>query len=181
MNPHVSDLPGAYSHDVNGVKLLVLGGIESAGSGCACPEGAFLKALMTHSLLHRHEVILVDLAAGVEFMGRACVQGVDGLVVVVEPGRRSIETALNISNMAGNMGISHVGAFLNKITSEGQVDEIRAQLGEMTVFGSYGYDRSVQDADLKRTSVMDCSSELVGALAGAKEAMMSAFFGVETS
>jgi CO dehydrogenase nickel-insertion accessory protein CooC1 len=83
--------------------------------------------------------------------------------------------------MAGGMGISRVGAFLNKITSDGQVEEIASQLGEMAVFGSYGYDRSVQDADLKRTSVMDCSSELVGALRVAKEAMLSSFFGVETS
>lgn len=179
MNPHVSDLPGAYCHDVDGVKLLVLGGIESAGSGCACPEGAFLKALLAHSILYSKEAILVDLAAGVEFMGRACVQGVDGLVVVVEPGRRSIDTALNISHMAGKMGISKVAAFINKVTDESQVDDIKSALTDICVLGSFGYSKEVQEADLKRTSVWECSNELVEELTNAKNRMMELFFGGE--
>ncbi len=177
MNPYVSDLPEKYSYLVNGVKLLVLGAIENAGAGCACPESAFLKALLTHSMLHRDEVILVDLPAGVEFLGRACVQGVDGLVIVVEPGMRSIDTARHIASMGKNMGISRVGAFLNKITDEGQIGEIESQLGDIAVLGSFGYNPAIQAADLKRTSVMEGSSELVEALGRAKEKMMEVFFG----
>jgi CO dehydrogenase maturation factor len=170
-------LPGAYCHDVDGVKLLVLGGIESAGSGCACPEGAFLKSLLAHSILYSKEAILVDLAAGVEFMGRACVQGVDGLVVVVEPGRRSIDTALNIANMAGKMGISKVAAFINKVTDESQVEDIKSALTDIYVLGSFGYSKEVQQADLQRTSVWKCSNELVEELKNAKNRMMELFFG----
>ena len=77
LNPKVSDLPEKYWHESNGLKLLVLGAITQAGSGCACPEGAFLKALLGHTILQRQEMVLVDLAAGVEFMGRASVQGID--------------------------------------------------------------------------------------------------------
>ncbi|MHC4425658.1 MAG: nucleotide-binding protein, partial [Planctomycetota bacterium] len=73
LNPKVSDLPEEYWLEANGLKLLVLGAITQAGAGCACPEGAFLKALLTHTMLQRQEVVLVDLAAGVEFMGRASV------------------------------------------------------------------------------------------------------------
>ncbi len=177
MNPYVSDLPEKYSYLVNGVKLLVLGAIENAGAGCACPESAFLKALLTHSMLHRDEVILVDLPAGVEFLGRACVQGVDGLVVVVEPGMRSIDTARHIATMGKNMGISRIGAFLNKITDEGQIGEIESQLGGIALLGSFGYNPAIQAADLRRTSVMEGSSELVEALGRAKEKMMEVFFG----
>jgi len=177
MNPYVSDLPEKYSYLINGVKLLVLGAIESAGGGCACPESAFLKALLTHSMLHRNEVILVDLPAGVEFLGRACVQGVDGLVVVVEPGMRSIDTARHIAEMGRDMGISRVGAFLNKITDEGQVGEIESRLGGIAILGSFGYNPAIQAADLKRVSVMEGNSELVEALAGAKDRMMEVFFG----
>ena len=100
LNPKVSDLPEKYWLEVGKLKLLGLGAITRAGAGCACPEGAFLKALLTHTILQRQEVVLVDLAAGVEFMGRASVQGIDAFVVVVEPGGRSIETANNIAKMA---------------------------------------------------------------------------------
>jgi len=130
LNPNVSDLPEKYSLDVGKdlggkgpggkLKLLVLGAITQGGGGCACPEGAFLKALLTHTILQREEVVLVDLAAGVEFMGRASVQGIDALVLVVEPGGRSIETANNMARMAGELGIGCVGAIANKVTDSAQ-------------------------------------------------------------
>ena len=111
------------------MKLLVLGAVTRAGGGCACPEGAFLKALLTHTILQRDELVLVDLAAGVEFMGRASVQGIDAFVVVVEPGSRSIETAGNIAAMASELGIGCVGAIANKMTEPSQVDDDPLETG----------------------------------------------------
>jgi len=176
LNPKVSDLPEKYWHKINGIRLLVLGATKNAGAGCACPESAFLKALLTHVILQRREAILVDLAAGLEFMGRACVQGVDALVVVVEPGARSIETAVNIARMAGNMGIEHVAAFANKVADVGQIDIIRSQLADIPVLGSFRLDPALQAADLKRLGVMSTSDELVGELQKAKDAMVNLFF-----
>ena len=80
LNPKVSDLPDKYCLETNGLKLLVLGGIKHGGAGCACPEGAFLKALLTYTILQRNELVLVDLAAGPEFLGRASIQGIDALL-----------------------------------------------------------------------------------------------------
>jgi len=176
LNPKVSDLPERYWREVKGIKLLVLGATKNAGMGCACPESAFLKALLTHTILQRREAILVDLAAGLEFMGRACVQGVDVLVVVVEPGARSIETALSIARMAGKMGIEHVAAFANKITDAGQIDIIRSQLGPIPMLGSFRLEPALSEADLKRLPVAGASSELVQELRKAKETMASLFF-----
>lgn len=175
LNPKVNDLPEKYSYEIDGVKLLSLGGIENAGSGCACPEGAFLKALLTYIMLQREEVILVDLAAGLEFMGRACVKGVDILVAVVEPGSRSIETARNIVSMAKDMGIPKAGVFINKVTEPGQIEIIKSQLEGITVLGSYKYDKSVQAADLERKAVCNASKELVEELKKAKDVMMDLF------
>ena len=176
MNPDISDLPARYCVEAGGVKLLSLGGIENAGSGCACPEGAFLKSLLGYSLLHSNEVVLVDLAAGLEFMGRACVRGIDAMIVVVEPGARSIETAMNIAKMSTQLGIPHIGAFINKVTDDAQVEAVRSQLGDIKVLGSYGYDASVQASDLTRSAVMDASDELVNELKKTKETMMESFF-----
>jgi len=172
LNPKVSDLPQEYWLEVDGVKLLVLGGITQAGAGCACPEGAFLKALLTHSILQRKEVVLVDLAAGVEFMGRASVQGIDALVVVVEPGARSIETAINMARMARELGVKQVAAIINKITEAGQAEEIKTKLTGITVLGNIRYSPAVQRADLGRRSVFQADTELVGILRDAQNKLM---------
>jgi len=176
LNPKVSDLPEEYwlKVDMRGstpFKLLVLGAITQGGAGCACPEGAFLKALLTHTILQRQEVVLVDLAAGVEFMGRASVQGIDALVVVVEPGGRSIETANTVARMARQLHIKNVGAIANKITDPAQTDVIRSQLNDIVLLGSLQYSPSVQQADLQRAPVVDADAELVEQLRQAKDAL----------
>jgi CO dehydrogenase maturation factor len=161
LNPLVSDLPQEHWLHVGNVKLLVLGAVTRAGGGCACPEGAFLKALMTHTILQRHELILVDLAAGVESMGRASVRGIDALVVVVEPGSRSLETAGNIISMARDLGIGCIAAIANKVTEQGQVDVINSQLNGVPLLGSLRYSRSVQQADLSRMPMMQADAAMV--------------------
>jgi len=153
LNPKVSDLPQKYWRKVNGVKLLVLGAIEQAGAGCACPQGAFLRAMLTHTILQRQEVVLIDLAAGVEFMGRASIQGVDAVVVVVEPGSRSIETAKNITRMARELGVKHVAAIVNKITKGSQIEAIKGELTDITTLANIRYYPLVQKADLEQKSV----------------------------
>jgi len=155
LNPKVSDVPEEYWIEAKGLKLLVLGAITQAGAGCACPEGAFLKALLTHTILQRQEVVLVDLAAGVEFMGRASVQGIDALVVVVEPGARSIETANNMARMARKLGIGCVGAIANKVVDSSQSEVIKSHLNDAVLLGTLGYSRPLQEADLKRTPVFE--------------------------
>jgi len=174
LNPRVSDIPQKHWLKVDGVKLLVLGAITRAGAGCACPEGAFLKALLTHTILQRQELVLVDLAAGVESMGRASIQGIDALVVVVEPGCRSIETANNVAKMARDLGIKHVAAIANKITEASQTDVVRSQLNPdlSGLLGSLSYSRSVQQADIERKLVTEADVEFVQQLRQAKNTLV---------
>jgi len=189
LNPKVSDLPERYWLEVGTayhglpardttarmavVRLLVLGGITQAGAGCACPEGAFLKAMLTHTILQMQEMVLVDLAAGVEFMGRASVQGIDALVIVVEPGGRSIETANNMAKMARELGIRNVGAVANKITKDYETDVIKSQLKDVVLLGSVPYNRSVKEADLRRTAVFGADAEIVKKLREAKNQLVN--------
>lgn len=172
LNPSVSDLPEEHWLRVGNVKLLVLGAVTRAGGGCACPEGAFLKAMLTHTILQRDELVLVDLAAGVEFMGRASVQGIDAFAVVVEPGSRSIETARNIAAMASDLGIGCVGAIANKITEPSQVETIRSQLNGIALLGAMPYSRLVQDADLRRSAVMEADAAIVQELDRARQRLV---------
>lgn len=171
LNPKVSDLPEKYWVKANGVKLLVLGGITQAGAGCACPEGAFLKAMLSHTILGRREIVLVDLAAGVEFMGRASIEGIDALVVVTEPGGRSIETAKAIARMGSELGIKQVAAITNKITDIVQVETIKSQL-TVPVLANINYNLAVQEADLHNKAVFTVGGELVNQLREAKDKLI---------
>jgi len=177
LNPKVSDLPEKYWLEANGLKLLVLGAITQAGAGCACPEGAFLKALLRHTILQRQELVLVDLAAGVEFMGRASVQGIDAFVAVVEPGGRSIETANNIAKMAKELGIGCVGTIANKIAEPAQAEVIKSQLKDTVLLGTLRYSRSLQEADLRRAPVFGADAEVTEQLKQAKNKLVELISG----
>jgi len=168
LNPQVGDLPERYWLKTNGVKLLILGAITRAGGGCACPEGAFLKALLTHTILQRQELVIVDLAAGVEFMGRASVQGTDALVLVVEPGSRSIETARNMANMARKLGIKHLGVVANKITETVQIDTIKSELSNLVLLAALEYSHPLQQADIRRSPVFSADPKITEELKQAK-------------
>lgn len=174
LNPKVSDLPDKYWVKVGGLKLLVLGGINQAGMGCACPEGAFLKALLSHTILGRKEMVLVDLAAGVEFMGRASIEGIDVLVVVVEPGIRSITTANTIAKMGRQLGVQNIGAIANKITEPSQLDVIKTQLkDDIILLGTVKYSQSVQQADLRGDCVVAVGADFVKQLAQAQDKLVT--------
>ena len=177
LNPKVSDLPEQYWLETKGLKLLVLGAITQAGAGCACPEGAFLKALLRHTILQRQELVLVDLAAGVEFMGRASVQGIDAFVAVVEPGGRSIETANNIAKMAKELGIGCVGTIANKIAEPAQAEVIKSQLKDTVLLGTLQYSRSLQEADLRGAPVFGADAEITEHLKQAKNKLVELISG----
>ncbi|MFN2254156.1 MAG: ArsA-related P-loop ATPase, partial [Candidatus Promineifilaceae bacterium] len=82
INPRVDDLPERFSVSNRGVRLLEMGAVDMGGSGCICPESAMLKTLFTHLMFRQDEVLLLDMYAGVEHLGRATVDFVDALVIV---------------------------------------------------------------------------------------------------
>ena len=48
INPKVDDLPDMLAHEINGVRLLLMGTVKVAGAGCVCPEHVILKSHMLH-------------------------------------------------------------------------------------------------------------------------------------
>lgn len=114
LNPDVSDLPERLATDADGMKLLVMGTLASAGGGCACNANALLKALLAHLIMDRSQTLLIDLEAGVEHLGRGTVTAADGLIVVTEPSLRSLDTARHISSMATDLGLHNQALVLNR-------------------------------------------------------------------
>ncbi len=128
--------------------------------------------MLRHTILQRQELVLVDLAAGVEFLGRASVQGINAFISVVEPGGRSIETANNITKMAKELGIDYIGTIANKITEPSQVEIIKSQLKNTTLLGTLGYSRSLQEADLGRSAIFAADGEVTEQLRQAKDKLV---------
>ena len=96
LNPFVSDIPEKYAHEVNGVKLLVMGTVDVGGSGCVCPEHVMLKALLSALTYRKDDVVIMDMEAGLEHLGRGTAANMDQFLVVVEPGARSVQTYGNV-------------------------------------------------------------------------------------
>lgn len=149
LNPHVTDMPEKFSVMHEGVRLMVLGGITKGGGGCACPENALLKALLGHLVVLRDETVIADMEAGIEHLGRATVSAVDALLVVVEPGRRSIDTAMAVRRLADEIGIKRTLAVGNKVQSDEHRAFLKDVLGDLPLLGSLSYHPELAQADLE--------------------------------
>jgi CO dehydrogenase maturation factor len=149
MNPKVDDIPEKYAREMDGVKLIVMGGVKKGGSGCICPESVLLRTLVTHLVLLRDEVVVMDMEAGIEHLGRATAQGVDRLIIVVEPGRRSLETAMHVKQLADDLGLKKVAVVGNKIRSAADEEFLRTNLPDFPILGLIPFDEKIIEADLK--------------------------------
>ena len=155
LNPEVSDVADNYAYTHNGVSLLVLGAITTGGGGCACPENTFIRALVTDLVLFKNETLIMDMEAGIEHLGRATAQGVDLMVVVVEPGQRSIDCATTVIRMAKEIGIKKLAFVLNKVASKDDEDFIRQALPGQEILAVIPYSNSIRNADRDGVSVLD--------------------------
>jgi len=155
INPRVDDIPDRFSVDYRGVKLLEMGGIETGGSGCICPESAMLKTLFTHLLFRKDDVLILDMYAGVEHLGRATVDFVNAMLVVVEPTRRSLGTAEQIKVLANSIGLNRLWLVGNKVRNQEEADFLRQESPGMKVLGILPADLAVQEADRKGIPVYD--------------------------
>ncbi len=149
MNPKVDDIPEKFSRQLDGIKLIVMGGVKKGGSGCICPESVLLRTLVTHLVLLRDEVVIMDMEAGIEHLGRGTARGVDKLIIVVEPGRRSIETAQHVKKLAEEIGLSKVAVVGNKIRGKADEEFLRKHLPDLPLLGFIPFDDRIIEADLK--------------------------------
>lgn len=158
MNPKVDDLPDALSATLDNIKLMRLGGVKKGGAGCICPESTLLKALITHIVLARDEVVIMDMEAGIEHLGRATARAVDRLIVVVEPGRRSIDTAMHIKQLAGEIGLDKISLVGNKIRGEKDRQFLEQHLPDFDFLGFLPFDDALIEADLSGMSPYEADS-----------------------
>lgn len=147
LNPKVDDIPERFSRERDGVKLLVMGTVQSGGSGCICPESTILKALMNHLVLFREDIVVMDMEAGVEHLGRATSASVDALVIVVNPGARSRLAAEKIRKLGTDIGIKRIVVLGNRVKNEQDEELIRSSMPDFEIIGFIPEDDEIVSAD----------------------------------
>jgi len=155
LNPRVDDIPDKYFVKHDGIKLAVMGTVRGGGMGCTCPENAFLRALLSHLLLERREVVILDMEAGIEHLGRGTARAVNELVVVVEPGKKSIETAFRIRDLASQIGVRNISVVGNKIRGTRDRDYLLANIPDFNFIGFVSFDEVILEADINDFSLWE--------------------------
>ncbi len=174
INPKVDDVVerfGAVGPD--GVRMLVMGTVERGGSGCMCPASSFLRALLRHVVLRESSVVIMDMEAGIEHLGRGTTKGIDLMIVVVEPGSRSLETAERIKRLGTELGIGKFAAVINKVREKDiGIVESRLEELEIPVLGMLPYDSSLVNADLAGRSPVEAGGAAVDRIEGIKDRLL---------
>jgi len=148
----------------NDVNLLVMGTVRSAGGGCTCPANAVIRALLQHLLVERGEVIVMDMEAGVEHMGRGTAKHVDILLIVTDPSLKSMETARKIHSLAVEAGVEKVFIVGNKVSVSGEAELIErfAANNKLLLLGTIPYDKKILRADVQGKTPLEYARESNG-------------------
>ena len=161
LNPKVDDIPDKYFAEHNGIKLALMGTVRGGGLGCTCPENAFLKALLRHLIVERGEIVIIDMEAGIEHLGRGTVEAIDKLIVVVEPGMKSIETAQKVRKLALELGLKSIAVVGNKTRNRQDEEFIERNLGNFEILGFIPFNEKIIQADIDGTALFERSPEIL--------------------
>ena len=157
LNPYVADIPEKYAREINGVKLLVMGTVDVGGSGCVCPEHVMLKAILSSLTYRKNDVVIMDMEAGLEHLGRGTASNMDQFIVVIEPGARSVQTYRNVKRLASDLGVKRVRVVANKVRDERDEEFIRNSIPAEDLLGFVHYNLEIMDADRNGQSPYDYS------------------------
>lgn len=164
LNPFVADIPDRYAIDIDGIRVLVAGAVKKGGTGCYCPENSLIRALISHLLVDDTTDLVLDMEAGVEHLSRGTISTVDSLLIVVEPGLRSVETAFRVTDMAADLGLNRISAIGNKIRNDGDVKFLRKAMKGIELVGFLPYDDRIREAEIGKRPVESASEEIQAAI-----------------
>jgi CO dehydrogenase maturation factor len=175
LNPKVDDVVQRFGvTGPDGVKMLTMGTVDRGGSGCMCPASSFLRALLRYVVFKESSIVIMDMEAGIEHLGRGTTRGIDLMIIVVEPGKRSIQTAGRIKKLGGDLGIEKFAVVINKVRDD-EAETVKSSLNslEIPVIGTIPFDLSLAKADLAGQSPVDTPGLALEALKVIKTRILS--------
>ena len=173
LNPAVEDIKEKYAHKFKGISLLNMGTVDKGGDGCYCPENVLLKKLTAHLILEDEDMMIMDMEAGIEHLGRGVAKGVDAFIVVVEPGIRSVQTYNKVKKMALDLEIDKVLIVANKIRNQKDIDFIISSTDEENYLGHISFNEQVMDSDRQNLSPYDLCDHTVKEVKAIKDSLIN--------
>ena len=166
----IADIPVEFIQRHDGLRLVSIGKILQALEGCACPMGVLNREFLKKLQLDANTIALVDMEAGVEHFGRGIDEGIDNLLLMVEPSFESLEIADRIQKLAAGMQKS-VAAVLSKVPSTEIAERLKEKLRDrgINVIGTLPSDPLVFEAGfighgLKEGPAFNAAGEVLDAL-----------------
>lgn len=166
----VADIPAEFIQRRDGLSLVSIGKILQALEGCACPMGVLNREFLKKLQLEDNTVALVDMEAGIEHFGRGIEEGIDNVLLMVEPSFESLEIADRVQKLAAGMQ-KPIAAVLSKVPSPEIAGRLEDELGErgIKVTGVLPHDPLVFEAGLdgrglKSGPAFDAAGKVLDAL-----------------
>ncbi len=113
----LSDIPDSCCTKKDGITLMASGKIHTANEGCACAMGTVMEQFVTHLSLSEEQFALLDMEAGIEHFGRGIDNGVDTVLMVVDPSYESLRLSQKIGELAASIN-KPIYYVLNKVTDD---------------------------------------------------------------
>jgi CO dehydrogenase maturation factor len=148
----VDDVVREYSVSTPfGVNLIVMGTVQSMGSGCMCAANAVVRALLRHLIVERDEAVVLDMEAGVEHIGRGTAARVDAMLIVADANLKSLEIAKQIHDLAAKAGMKQIFLLGNKILDETQEEAIRnfAERNGLFILAFVPFDQRIVETEVR--------------------------------
>ena len=139
------------------VTLLVMGTVDHAGVGCRCSAHAAARGIMAYLLQSNDSVVIADMEAGLEHLGRGTVEHADALLVVVEPYYRALEAGRRIQQLAVELGVPRIYVVANKIRTEAEEEAVRTFCSrhQLQLLGTLPFDEQVRLAEAEEKGLLD--------------------------
>ena len=120
-----------------------------------------LKAILSSLTYRKDDVVIMDMEAGLEHLGRGTAANMDQFIVVIEPGARSIQTYEKVKALAKDLGVRRVRVVANKVRDPGDEEYIRSKIPAEDLLGFIHYNREVIEADREGKSPYDFSPRAI--------------------
>lgn len=173
LNPKVDDFIEEYSYKLGNIRFMRMGDIKKGGSTCYCRENTFLSAVISSLLLDNDDMVIMDMGAGIEHLSRGTARGVDLMLVVVEPGRNSVNTARLVKKLAAELGIKKIKVIGNKIRNEEERLFISKNFSSNEILGCVEFDDNIWECAMKENSSITLKGKLLGCMRQVEEKILN--------
>ena len=128
-----------------------------------------LKSILSSLTYRKNDVVIMDMEAGLEHLGRGTAANMDQFIVVIEPGARSVQTYRNVKRLASDLGVKRVRVVANKLRGAEDEAFIRGAIPQEDLLGCIHYNPEIMDADRQGKSPYDFSPTAIEEIRRIKE------------